>query len=220
MDFQTDLFEQLGEDSDPSAYQDPYEEMRPECIIVDKVYDSCFQRECEPSKIINLPAGGPYTCGSIVFGEGYIVDGTLSVVPVRLNFARVKFTVRIPFTLTVNATCEPCKSIQLDDCVDFNKDIEVFFPQGPSEFSLDIVVETRSQLLNCEIIGTQAIVSIGSFVVTKVVGKVQLLVQTFGFCPQPRECTGFIEEDVCKKFETAPFPRFFAPQIQDIDTDA
>ena len=49
MDYEKDMLE------DFEIAHDPYE-LRPECILTDKVFDACFQRECEPSKVVDLPA--------------------------------------------------------------------------------------------------------------------------------------------------------------------
>jgi len=211
MDFEKDLFDQFDYESDEELYG----KLRPECIIVDKVYDSCFQRECEPSKVVALPGAGPYRYGNIVFGPGFIVDGTLEIIPIRMNFARIKFLFRVPFTLTVKDTDN---TLSIDDYVEFSKDIEVYLPQAPSEFTFDIVLETRSQLLKYDIVGNQAKLSIGTFAVIRVVGRIQLMVQAYGYCPQPRECIAYVEEDVSSAFEKAPFPEFFPPRLDDHDT--
>lgn len=211
MDFERDLFEEF------QTTPEPYE-LRPECILTDKVFDACFQRECEPSKVIDLPCKSAVGDVNVVYGAGFIVDGTLDISPLRENFARVRFIFRVPFTVTVydSAKKEP---VTISDYVEFPKDIEVFLPQAPSEFSFRIVIETRSETLSAEIVRDQVILSIGVFVIVKVVGFVQLLVQSFGYCPPPRECAEFSPEDVCDIFDRKPLPRFFPPQMEDLDLD-
>jgi hypothetical protein len=209
VDFERDLFEQFD-----NTTVEPYE-LRPECILVDKVFDSCFQRECEPSKVIDLPctvAGD----ANVVYGPGFIVDGTLNITPIRPNFARVRFVFRVPFTVTVFDK-DKKEPVTISDFVEFPKDIEVFLPQAPSEFSFRIVVETRSETLSSQIVGHQLILAIGVFVIVKVVGFVQLLVQSFGYCPAPRECVEFSPEDICDVFDRRPLPNFFPPQLGDLD---
>ena len=210
MDFEKDLFEQY----DVNNGHEPYE-LRPECILVDKVFDSCFQRECEPSKVIDLPCAvsGDAT---VVYGEGFIVEGTLDISPLRPNFARVRFVFRVPFTVAVfdKVKKEP---VTISDFVEFSKDIEVFLPQAASEFSFRIVIETRSETLSSQIVGNQLILAIGVFVIVKVVGFVQLLVQSFGYCPPPRECVEFSPDDVCEMFDRRPLPNFFPLQMEDLD---
>src|SRR5690606_28587330 len=103
----------------------------------------------------------------------------------------------------------------ISDYVEFPKDIEVYLPQAPSEFSFRIVIETRSETLSKQLVGEQVILAIGVFIIVKVVGHVQLLVQSFGYCPPPRECVEFSPEDVCDLFETKPLPEFFPPPLDD-----
>lgn len=208
MDFEKDLFEQFD-----NATQEPYE-LRPECILVDKVFDSCFQRECEPSKVVDLPSTGSVSDVNVVYGPGFIVDGTLNITPIRPNFARVRFVFRVPFTVTFFDNGKP---VTISDFVEFPKDIEVFLPQAPSEFSFSIVIETRSETLSSQVVGHQLILAIGVFVIVKIVGHVQLLVQSFGYCPSPRECVEFSPEDVCVVFDKRPLPNFFPPQLEDLD---
>lgn len=84
MEFERDLFEKHH------CAPEPYE-LRPECILTDKVFDACFQRECEPSKVVDLPCKSIMGDVNVVYGAGFIVDGTLDISPLRENFARVRF---------------------------------------------------------------------------------------------------------------------------------
>ena len=88
MDFERDLFEEL------QTANEPYE-LRPECILTDKVFDACFQRECEPSKVVDLPCKSALSDVNVVYGQAF-VDGTLDITPLRENFARVRFVFRVP----------------------------------------------------------------------------------------------------------------------------
>ncbi len=209
MDFERDLFEEF------QIAHEPYE-LRPECILTDKVFDACFQRECEPSKVVDLPCKSALGDVNVVYGAGFIVDGTLDITPLRENFARVRFVFRVPFTVTAYDK-EKKEPVTISDYVEFPKDIEVFLPQAPSEFSFRIVIETRSETLSKQLVGDQVILAIGVFIIVKVVGFVQLLVQSFGYCPPPRECTEFSPEDVCDAFEREPLPNFFPMQKEDLD---
>jgi hypothetical protein len=174
MDLERDLFHEFEED-----FQDTEQNLISECIMVDKVFDSCFQRKCEPSKAVTLPDGGSYTFDSIVFYPGMIVDGSLEITPVRLNFSRVQFCMRVPFSLTIRDMTADMEHV-INDHVEFCEDLEMYMPKGPSEFSFDIVLETRSQLLKVDIVEKQAMLAIGTFAVVKVVGKVQLQVLSYG----------------------------------------
>lgn len=163
---------------------------------------------------IDLPCKSTLGDVNVVYGAGFIVDGTLDITPIRENFARVRFIFRVPFTVTAYDK-EKKEPVTISDYVEFPKDIEVYLPQAPSEFSFRIVIETRSETLSKQLVGEQVILAIGVFIIVKVVGHVQLLVQSFGYCPPPRECVEFSPEDVCDLFETKPLPEFFPPQLDD-----
>ncbi|HHU62861.1 MAG TPA: hypothetical protein GXZ32_01395 [Clostridiales bacterium] len=203
------------EDQVSSQRKDPYA-LKPECIIADKVYDSCFQRECEPSVVLPLPEDCKQaTYLSTKFKPGVIVDGTLRIKPLKHqkkeNFARVSFTLKVPFISRVRN--EATGSVQaIAGHLQFEKSMIMYVPDSRDEFTFEIMVETLSEVLEHEIIGKKLILSIGVFIVVKVVGKVQLLVQTLGFCPQPRECDDEALEDVCDEFLKRPLPPFFPPQ--------
>ena len=66
-----------------------------DCVIVDKVFASCQQRECFPQIEVEI---GEKHFGRIRFRPGFIVPNTLIVTDTDTpNFRRVRFTVRIPF---------------------------------------------------------------------------------------------------------------------------
>jgi hypothetical protein len=65
MDFERDLFEEH------QIAHEPYE-LRPECILTDKVFDACFQRECEPSKVVDLPCKSALGDVNVVYGAGLL----------------------------------------------------------------------------------------------------------------------------------------------------
>ena len=219
MDIEKDLFGQDGNGSDYYKNDGQSYELKPECIIVEKVFDSCFYRECESAKAVNLPSGsGTFIDPTIVYGPGFIIDGSLNITSLRKNFARVRFGFRVPFTLTVfDSGVLPPKSVTINDFVEFTKDIEVFMPEAPSEFSYKVKIETRSETLRSEIVGDKLILAMGVFVVIKVVGDVQVLVQAFGYCPTPREAVIIAPEDIYKEFDKKPLPNFFPPEIDQID---
>lgn len=185
------------------------------CIITDKVYAHCQQRECFPKFDVDLEKG---EFESIKFGSGFIVPGTLVTNDIenRPNFRRVRFTLKIPFVITRKdgSTLEGFLP-------DIFKDIVLFIPDARDEFDFRIVVESSSKLLTAAIqSGTTLTIAVGVFIIVKVVGRVQLLIPAFGFCPEPPECEEFSpEEDICEKFEYEQFPDFFPPQFEDLYPD-
>lgn len=185
------------------------------CIITDKVYAHCQQRECFPD--IEETIEGTFKC--IKFKPGFIVPSTLIVTPIdnRPNFKRVRFTLRIPYEIT-NTDGE----VEEGFLPDILKDIVLFIPdEVRDEFDFRIVVETSSRVLG-EVIQSNGTINfaVGVFVIVKVVGRVQLLIPAFGFCPEPPECEEFSPDgDICDNFDYLPFPDFFPPQFEDIYPD-
>ncbi len=205
-----------------SLQQDPYfPDFKAECVIVDKVYFSCQQRECFDEVCVSIPEGEYQFC-EIIFNPGTIVPNSLVVTPIpkRPNFSRVRFRVSITFILKIR-DCATGKIIAVEgELPEISKDVILFVPEARDEFTFQIVVETASQALtmptqdNCFFC-----FAVGTFIIIKVVGKVQLLIPAFGFCPEPPECEEFLPDDICIIFDTAPFPEFFPKQLEDIDNN-
>ncbi|CAA7600329.1 6-phosphogluconolactonase [Acididesulfobacillus acetoxydans] len=210
---------------EPIDLLDPYqleEVTESVCIIVEKVYASCQQRECFPTLTIPLPAGTPpFTFVSLTFANGIILPGSIVITPIpsRPNFSRVQFTLQIPYTLTLKDATGAVFTLP-GTLPDIAKDIVLYFPPTRPEFDLNLRVETRSELLASPLFTPTCVeLAVGSFVVTKVTGLVQLLVPAFGYCPEPPVCEEFPvgPSNPCVTFfdtTLTPFPSdFFPPQL-------
>lgn len=182
------------------------------CIITDKVYAHCQQRECFPRVVEEIGEG---TFKDIRFKPGFIVDGTLVVNDIenRPNFKRVRFTLRIPFEI-IKKDGKVIKGF----LPDILKDIVLFIPPARDEFDFRIVVETSSKVLGTPSVTDKKLTfAVGIFIIVKVVGRVQLLIPALGFCPEPPECEEFSpDEEICDQFDYEPFPDFFPPQFEDL----
>lgn len=182
-----------------------------DCVIIDKVFASCQQRECFPEVEIEL--GENKTFGRIRFRPGFIVPNTLIVTDTSTNnFRRVRFTVRIPYQVL-----DASGSIIVEGFLpDVFKDIILFIPDARDEFDFRIVIETSSEVLAPPVqSGCDLIFTAGSFIIVKVVGTVQLLIPVFGYCPTPEPCDEFSPTDICDIFDSAEFPDFFPCQMND-----
>ena len=151
-----------------------------DCVIVDKVFASCQQRECFPDLEYELDDVCDFD--RVRFRPGFIVPNTLNVTDVknRPNFRRVRFTIRIPFqVLDEKGNVE--EEFFLPD---IQKDVILYIPDARDEFDFRIVVETQSVLL-CppEVNNGELNITVGVFIIIKVVGTVQLLIPAFGYCP-------------------------------------
>ncbi len=197
-----------------SSFYDPDAQNRAfevDCIIADKVYAHCQQRECFPTVEVLLESG---TFSHISFRPGFIVPGTLVVTDIegRPHFRRVQFTLRIPFEVITTDG-----SVIEGFLPDIYKDVVLFIPDARDEFEFRVVVETSSLLLGQPLqTGNKVTFAVGTFIIIKIVGTVQLLIPTLGFCPEPPECEEFSPGDICDGFEEEEFPDFFPPQFDDL----
>lgn len=185
-----------------------------DCVIVDKVYAQCQSRQCFPSVEAEIENG---TFSSIKFESGYIVPDTLRIddLPNKPNFKRVRFTLRTPYKIILSDG-----SVIENNLPDIDKDIILFMPEARDEFQFNIVTETSSKVLGQPIVMDGKVTfAVGVFIIIKVVGRVQLLIPTFGFCPEPPQCQEFTPEDICDDFDNQPFPLFFPLQYGDLYGD-
>ena len=183
-----------------------------ECIIVDKVFDSCKQKECFPEEEVEVE-----NCSfeRVRFRPGFIIPNTLVVteVPNEEYFRRVRFTLRIPFVvldISGNVITEAFLP-------DIYKDVILYIPDARDEFDFRIVVETSSELLSEPIVQNDILyLTVGTYVIVKVVATVQLQIPAYGYCPTPPDCTEYSPEDICDEFIESPeFPDFFPLQLED-----
>lgn len=197
------------------------------CIIVEKVYDSGYQRECFPAFTVDLPdnnRGGWHFLG-VAFVNGLILPDSIAITPIatRPNFSRVQLTLQIPYTLTLR---NGDNTVTLTGILpDVKKDVVLYFPPTRPEFDFNLRVETRSALLSSPLISDDAIeLAIGSFVVVKVTGTVQLYIPAYGYCPEPEPLEEFPVSayNPCENFYDScltPFPSdFFPPQLDEKDS--
>lgn len=208
---------------DPIDLTDPHqlEELTESvCIIVEKVYASCQHRECFPDFCVTLPTCGepPFCFVNMTFLTAVICSDSVVITPIpaRPNFSRVQFTIQIPFTLTLR-DCNGAVLTVNGHLPDVCKDIVMYFPPTRPEFDFNLRVESRTEVLTSPFFCNNTIqLAIGSFVITKITGLVQLLIPAFGFCPEPPFCEDFmsIQENPCVNFfdvNLTPFPSDFFP---------
>ncbi|MCC5911506.1 MAG: hypothetical protein JJT76_13805 [Clostridiaceae bacterium] len=205
----------------PNNATDPYfPEFQPVCIIADKVYAHCQQRECFKEVQIELPKCTEMEFLDIKFNPGRIIRNSLVITPVENNpnFSRVRFKVVVTFIVRVKNTKTGTVIKIPGKLPEIHKDIIMYIPKARDEFSFEIVVETASRKLNEPIQEKGCLIfAAGVFLIIKVVGRVQLQIPEFGFCPDPPPCEEFIIPPVCDGFEEEDFPEFFPEQLDDKD---
>ncbi|MFA5576430.1 MAG: hypothetical protein WCZ27_02020 [Tissierellaceae bacterium] len=180
-----------------------------ECLIVDKVFAACQQRKCFPSVETELKCD---RFGRVKFKPGFIVANTLVVTDTDTpNFRRVRFTLKIPYQILDSRG----KVASEGFLPEIEKDILTYIPDARDEFEFRIVIETKSEVLTPPIITDKVLnFTVGTFIIIKVVGTVQLLIPAFGYCPEPPDCSEFSPADICDSFDSADFPEFFPPQLK------
>ncbi|MBZ4645632.1 MAG: hypothetical protein PWR27_582 [Petroclostridium sp.] len=191
-----------------------------ECILVDKVFDSCLKKVCFDDIKVQLPDGiDPNFCDiEVRFENGVIVPGSLKVLDSSVlpeGCKRIKATVVTNYIVV--ATCNG-KCFEIPGTLpEIPLDIVMYHPDTRSEFKFNIIVETRGEVLDqiveCECNdGCILTLAIGVFVIPKVIGRVQLkLDQVFPYCVPPRECKDFSDVSACDDFDSAAFPDDFYP---------
>ncbi|SDK54079.1 hypothetical protein [Natronincola ferrireducens] len=192
-------------------------DFQPVSIIADKVYAHYKERECFELIKIPLQQKEEFEFVDITFHPGEIIDETLVISPIhnRPNFSRVRFTAKLTFDLRVKSIRTGATINIVGRLPDISKDIVVYIPEARDEFTFKIDIETASRTLAVprEEDG-HLLFAIGVFMIVKVIGRVQLLIPEFGFCPEPPDCEEFVMNDICEDFDLSPFPEFFPKQFE------
>ncbi|SCY57944.1 hypothetical protein [Alkaliphilus peptidifermentans] len=169
---------------------------RVECIVVDKVYDSCFQIDDRTREIstdseefgTGLEQGDPVVCALTEDAE--ITCTEISRTPVGDGFFTIVLSVNVPVTLT-NPEAANGEDDEIERIFTFSKTVTLCAPEG-----VDIDC-SESVLLSCNCVVTDVdeideeleysiTCDIQVCLVVKAILRVQLLVPSYGFCvPAP-----------------------------------
>ena len=202
-----------------------------DCLVVKKVYDACSKRECLENLPfeLQLPGGcmDDFTFLYAEFGraevEHYEKEPFFCEKDDR--YARLRIVVAVPVFAVVRRKCDRrvfrvcahpiCGGIvQKDNLVRIPVDTTVFAPreflrQGRFEPYAESFVETGCSITTEN---DNLLLSLGFFLIIKVVSDVQLKIPNFGFCEVPPDCNEPCDENFCQNFldeEITPFPQFF-----------
>ena len=214
-----------------------------DCLKVDKVYDACQQRECIEDQLFDLDFPGCACSEGFEFVRGEFGKAECEEIPcvpkfteIDENFARLQIACAIPVYVVVKRRSDgaifklPANPIfdgveQEDNKIRFLKDVVVY---APAEFlrqgRFECVCESYAEC-DCSDVAFEGFdnirLTIGVFLIVKVVSEVELCIPTFGFCDTPAPCDEFPEDDeFCDTFldeELTPFPDFFPPQQHEIN---
>lgn len=195
---------------------------RPVSVIADRVYASCQERESFEKVTVPIPDEGYFDFANITFSPGKIIDGTLMVTPIhnRPNFSRVQYELAVQFTVKLRNTATGVIKKVHGELPVIKRDIVLYIPKARDEFKFNIIVETAAKVLADPYIEKHNMIfTVGVFIITKVLGKVQLYIPEYRFCPEPADCEEFLHHDVCEEFEMEPFPEFFPPKLESDEKD-
>lgn len=154
---------------------------RPECVVVEKVFNECSVVECPVIvRFTNIPVGAGNVSDCVVLASRVIN-------PKIIDDDVVEFTVEWLQKITFDTTTRTevfrfTKRIRLEGA-----ERELFGPQN-----LDFVPFV--QCLNCRVVtqpspvGNTIECEVGLFVVVKLLAFVQLEIKEARFCPMPPEC--------------------------------
>lgn len=210
-----------------------------DCLKVKKVYFSCQLRECIENQLFDLdfPTGNSsdYRFIRCEFGEACIEP--IKCVPMFTEideyYARLRGVVAVPVYVVVKRKCDgeifklPAHPIiegmeQKDNKVRFPIELVVYAPaeylrQGRFIADAESLAECDPQFV--QFTGRDNVeLTIGFFIIIKVVSEVQLKIPTFGFSDAPDQCDEIspISDEFCEIFlneDITPFPdNFFPPQ--------
>jgi len=165
---------------------------RIECIVVDKVYDSCFQIDDRTREVVTdsdefgegLVQGDPVQCA---LTEGAVIEcDEISRTPIGDGFFTIVLSVRVPVTLT-----NPETDDEIERTFVFGKTVTLCCPEG-------VRVDCSESVLlacNCVVAETEEVDEVVQYtiscdiqvcLVVKCILTVQLLVPSYGFCvPAP-----------------------------------
>lgn len=182
------------------------------CIITDKVFASYHQKVCFENIKVSLQ---DKEFEDIVFNPGFIVKDSYKIdyIDEKPNFKRIRFILSIPHYIKTK------RGININGYLpDIQEDIVLFIPKSRNEFDFDIVVETCTKLLKeIKVCSDVLTFSVESFIIIKVVGKVQLLIPAMDFNLEPPICEPFeYEKNICDIFNNKPFPCFYPPKYEDL----
>ena len=207
-----------------------------DCLVVKKVYDACSKRECLEKLpfVLQLPCGtlDDYTYLYTQFGKAEVepYEGEPFFTEKDDCYAKLRMVVAVPVWVVLRrrsdraifrvAAYPVCGgSVQSDNYVRLPLDMTVYAPkeflrQGRFEPYAESFVECGCALA---VDHNTMQLSLGFFLIIKVLSDVQLKVPNFGFCEIPPECDDEpCDLNFCQSFldgDVTPFPQFFPNDI-------
>jgi len=190
-----------------------------ECLLVNKVYDSCSKRECLEGMQFDLDIRDDLSCYQFCHAEfGQAIIEPYECEPIFSEIddchARIKAVVGIPVYAVIKKRGE-CSKIRVpakpicNGCVQKDNIVRIpvstvfeldrkFVRQGRFSLTAESYVETGCASRIC---GDNLVMTLGFVIIVSAISEVQLKIPTFGFCDMPCECTcDECAPDFCETF--------------------
>ena len=176
------------------------------CIICDRVFYQCSSKSSILE--VEIPLNN---VEKISFKQGFIVEGTLRSYDIDDNpdYKSVNFEIKIPFEAKSENGI-----IYQGFTPSIKQNIVLFIKDKGDGLQFKLKVDTSSNVLG-DIIerDSKSYFSLGTYIITSVVARVQMLIPHLGYCPKPDPCLEF-EHYICDEFYKKPFPQFYPPQYK------
>jgi len=167
---------------------------RIECIVVDKVYDSCFQIN-DISRDISVSTATEFTTGPFAIGTVTPCELTIGSAITCMEISRVDvgggfFTITILVTVPITLTNPNDPTETAERLISFTKVVTLCCPEGVDPDCTESTVLFCSGVVtavtNAYNPGITISVTLQVCVVVKCILTVQLLIPSYGFCiPAP-----------------------------------
>ncbi|MBE3575632.1 MAG: hypothetical protein IMW99_09325 [Firmicutes bacterium] len=159
---------------------DAQEVYRPECVIVEKVYNECAVCDCRPFRLTNIAPAAASVSSCEVVGTPTVVDASIP----RDNEVSVtiEWTQRVEYMDVNNQPQEAVRNFRVGRRVTLNGAVA----------GMTVRVLPLVQCLNCHVIENGSVIEceVGYYIVVKITALVQLEIAHARFCPPPSECVG------------------------------
>ena len=190
-----------------------------ECLLVNKVYDSCSKRECLEGMQFEIDVRDDMSCYQFChaeFGQAIIEPYENEPIFTEMDECHCKVRavvgipayavlrrrgesskIRVPVKPICNGSVQKDNIIRIPICTVFELDRK-FVRQGRFSLTAESYVETGC---TSRLSGDNLTMTLGFMIIVSAISEVQLKIPTFGFCDMPCECE--VEEcgpDFCETF--------------------
>ena len=176
------------------------------CIKANQVFSQCQQKDCP---VITTTLTSLANIAGITFQNGSI-NGDITLTPIlgKVDIYQAQFEVLIPYTISITG------GVPFTANIISTQNIILYIPKSKTraDFPFEEEVETHTELLGNFYLDAGVVkFMIGTLIITRVIGEVQLKIAAIGYCDEPSDCEAYAPLDLCDLFKAEPFPTNFFP---------